>query len=230
LIPGWKKAMTKIRRDDPGGSIDSVTEARSVLGVKRGADFQAIKKAWQNKLRETHPDRSGRNDTVNEFYRVQIAYDFLKCNKSTKLKRPVTSRAKNKDKRRADNFKGEKNVQTSGEKVPDTRGRGGGVSPTLSSECTQSAAFERSQKEATVNEGTEAHWSPPQGFKSCGDLQKNALHFDRMEQLAQQQAAIELQKVDFRRSTEIGSRLIIKMIEDRMAPKGRGRCFVKKCP
>ena len=74
--------MTKIRQNDPGGLIDTVTKARKVLCVTRYADFKAIQRAWRTKVKETHPDRSGNASTAQQFHRVQSAFEFLQQNKS----------------------------------------------------------------------------------------------------------------------------------------------------
>ena len=50
---------------------------------------------------------------------------------------------------------------------------------------------------------------------------------DRMEQLAQQRAAIEFQKVDLKRSMDFGSKMTAEMIKNAMAPRGRGRFCAK---
>lgn len=50
----------------------------SVLGVPRGADIETIKRAWRQRVRETHPDlHPGDPHAAERFRRVQAAWEAL---------------------------------------------------------------------------------------------------------------------------------------------------------
>lgn len=53
----------------------SATEARRVLGVDRGADEAAIRRAYRERAKETHPDTEDGDEA--EFKRVNRAYERL---------------------------------------------------------------------------------------------------------------------------------------------------------
>lgn len=58
-------------RPDTGMSPD---RARGILGVRSGADADAIRSAYRRKVKETHPDRGG---SAEAFQRVTEAYETL---------------------------------------------------------------------------------------------------------------------------------------------------------
>lgn len=74
-------------RSRPGdmGRADRVTEALSVLGVRRGASAAEIKQAWRKLSLENHPDRVShlgeefRTIAEQRMRRINAAYDVLKA-------------------------------------------------------------------------------------------------------------------------------------------------------
>ncbi|WP_242695505.1 J domain-containing protein [Halomontanus rarus] len=73
---GRRYDRTRDPRDRSPRSSSGPTraEARAVLGVDVGADEAEIKRAYREKVKETHPDRGGDEAT---FKRVTAAYDRL---------------------------------------------------------------------------------------------------------------------------------------------------------
>ena len=174
-------------------------------------------------MKETHPDRSGCVSTVDQFHRVQIAYEFLQQNKS-KLR--TTSSMKFKEKKK-------KNVpKTAPAPAP---------APPCSSKEQVPRAREQVVREAAAGGVSHSQHHQHQGdtfadddgmpplkpYTFCTLRQDNAAMIDRMEQLAQQRAAIELQRVDLRRSMDVGLKMTAEMIKSAMAPRGRGRVCAK---
>ena len=50
-----------------------------VLGVAKGADADAIKKAYRAKAKEVHPDvKPGDAEAAAEFQKLQLAYEVLR--------------------------------------------------------------------------------------------------------------------------------------------------------
>ena len=53
--------------------------ALEVLGLEADADFEAIKKAWRAKARESHPDVNRDDaDAAKAFQAAQLAYEVLR--------------------------------------------------------------------------------------------------------------------------------------------------------
>jgi len=60
---------------DPGRTAGpSVAESYRILGVDEGADEEAVRRAYRERVKEVHPDRGGDED---EFKRVTAAYERL---------------------------------------------------------------------------------------------------------------------------------------------------------
>lgn len=84
--PAWARAFTRLRAGlppwpakrgpdaaAPRGAIDLPPEsALAVLGLRRGASLDDIKRAYRQRALETHPDRGG---DAAAFVRVQRAYE-----------------------------------------------------------------------------------------------------------------------------------------------------------
>jgi hypothetical protein len=63
---------------DGSRSADEM-RALEVLGLDADADFEAIKKAWRGKARESHPDVNPNDaNAAKQFHACQIAYEVLR--------------------------------------------------------------------------------------------------------------------------------------------------------
>ena len=63
---------------DGSRSADEM-RALEVLGLESDADFEAVKKAWRAKARESHPDvNQGDADAAKQFQAAQLAYEVLR--------------------------------------------------------------------------------------------------------------------------------------------------------
>ena len=64
----------KYLRPKPKRTVTDVAEARSILGVSRGADADTIRAAHRRLVASVHPDRGGSADLA---WRVNAARDLL---------------------------------------------------------------------------------------------------------------------------------------------------------
>jgi len=64
---------------DGSRSADEM-RALELLGLEADADFEAVKKAWRAKARESHPDvNQGDADAARAFQAAQVAYEVLRA-------------------------------------------------------------------------------------------------------------------------------------------------------
>ena len=64
---------------DGSRSADEM-RALEVLGLEADADFEAVKKAWRVKARESHPDvNQGDTNAAKQFHACQLAYEVLRA-------------------------------------------------------------------------------------------------------------------------------------------------------
>jgi len=69
---GWASSGDGSRSADEMRALD-------LLGLAADADFEAIKKAWRAKARESHPDvNPGDADAAKAFQAAQVAYEVLR--------------------------------------------------------------------------------------------------------------------------------------------------------
>ena len=69
---GWASAGDGSRSADEMRALD-------VLGLEADADFEAVKKAWRAKARESHPDvNQGDAGAAKAFQAAQVAYEVLR--------------------------------------------------------------------------------------------------------------------------------------------------------
>ena len=69
---GWAAA------GDGSRSADEM-RALEILGLEADADFEAVKKAWRAKARESHPDVNRDDaDAAKQFQAAQVAYEVLR--------------------------------------------------------------------------------------------------------------------------------------------------------
>ena len=70
---GWATSGDGSRSADEMRALD-------LLGLEADADFEAIKKAWRAKARESHPDvNQGDADAAKAFQAAQVAYEVLRA-------------------------------------------------------------------------------------------------------------------------------------------------------
>ena len=54
--------------------------ALEILGLEADANFEAVKKAWRARARESHPDvNQGDVDAAKQFHACQLAYEVLRA-------------------------------------------------------------------------------------------------------------------------------------------------------
>lgn len=69
---GWATSGDGSRTADEMRALD-------VLGLEADADFEAVKKAWRVKARESHPDvNPGDSSAAKQFHACQLAYEILR--------------------------------------------------------------------------------------------------------------------------------------------------------
>jgi hypothetical protein len=69
---GWASSGDGTRTADEMRALE-------VLGLEADADFEAVKKAWRAKARESHPDvNQGDAGAAKQFQAAQVAYEVLR--------------------------------------------------------------------------------------------------------------------------------------------------------